>query len=94
MLHWADGGNGRSALFTGDTITVVADRRWVSFMYSFPNYVPLSGVTVQRVSRAIESFEFRRIYGQWWDAVIAEGGKDCIRRSAERYVAAIEGRYD
>jgi hypothetical protein len=46
------------------------------------------------VARAVEPFEFRRIYGQWWDAVIRDGGKECIRRSVERYVAVIEGKYD
>jgi len=52
----------------------------------------MSGATVRRAFRAIEPFDFRRVYGQWWDAVIAESGKDWIRRSAERYIAAIEGK--
>jgi glyoxylase-like metal-dependent hydrolase (beta-lactamase superfamily II) len=90
LHHDRDGGE----IFTGDTFHVNTDRRTVGMMYSFPNYVPVSTTTVRRVSRAIESFEFRRIYGQWWDAVITEGGKDSIRRSAERYAAAIERRYD
>lgn len=90
LHHDRDGGE----IFTGDTFHVNPDRRTVGMMYSFPNYVPVSGAAARRASRAVESLEFRRIYGQWWDAVIAEGGKDCIRRSAERYVAAIEGRYD
>jgi glyoxylase-like metal-dependent hydrolase (beta-lactamase superfamily II) len=90
LHHERDGGE----LFTGDTFHVNPDRHTVGMMHSFPNYIPLSGATVRRVSRAIESLEFRRIYGQWWDAVITEGGKDSIRRSAERYVAAIEGRCD
>ena len=79
---------------TGDIFHVNPDRRTVGMMYSFPNYVPVSSATVRRVLPAIESFEFLRIYGQWWDAVIAEGGKDYIRRSAERYIAAIEGKYE
>jgi glyoxylase-like metal-dependent hydrolase (beta-lactamase superfamily II) len=90
LHHDRDGGE----IFTGDTFYVNPDRRTVGMMYSFPNYVPVSGAAARRASRAVESLEFRRIYGQWWDAVIAEGGKDCIRRSAERYMAAIEGRYD
>jgi hypothetical protein len=66
----------------------------VTVMYSFPNYVPVSAAEVRRVAKAVEPFEFRRLYGQWWDAVIPDGGKDVIRRSAERYAAAIEGKYD
>ena len=32
VLHWPGGADGRGALLTGDTITVVADRRFASFM--------------------------------------------------------------
>ena len=36
VLHWSPGLEGKGLLLTGDTIQVVADRTWVSFMYSFP----------------------------------------------------------
>src|SRR5947207_4740257 len=41
VLHWAGGAEGRGALLTGDIIQVVPDRKHVSFMYSYPNYIPL-----------------------------------------------------
>src|SRR5947209_13532059 len=41
LLHWAQAVEGRGALLTGDVIQVGADRRSVSFMYSYPNYIPL-----------------------------------------------------
>ena len=41
VLHWAAGCDGQGALLTGDTVTVVMDRRYVSFMYSYPNLIPL-----------------------------------------------------
>jgi glyoxylase-like metal-dependent hydrolase (beta-lactamase superfamily II) len=90
LHHNRDGGE----IFTGDTFHVNPDRRTVGWMYSFPNYIPVSAATVWRVVRAVEPFEFRHIYGQWWDAVIADDGKDCVRRSAERYVAVTEGKYE
>jgi len=40
VLHWSAGSHGRGALLTGDTITVVQDRDWVSFMWSYPNLIP------------------------------------------------------
>jgi hypothetical protein len=87
VLHRAgDGG----ALFTGDTFYVNPDLRTVGVMYSFPNHVPVSAATVRRAAGAVEPFAFRRIYGAWWGAVI-EDGNDAIRRSAERYAAAVEG---
>lgn len=36
VLHWPSGAHGRGVLLTGDTITVVQDRDWVSFMWSYP----------------------------------------------------------
>ena len=89
VLHYnRDGGE----IFTGDTFHVNPDRRTVGMMYSFPNYVPLSAAAVRPAWSALESFEIQRIYGQWWDAVIQAQGKDCIRRSVERYVGAIEAQ--
>lgn len=35
VLHWQAGAGGRGALLAGDIIQVVADRNWVSFMYSY-----------------------------------------------------------
>src|SRR5713101_2309095 len=37
VLHWKEGAGGKGVLLSGDIIQVVADRRWVSFMYSYPN---------------------------------------------------------
>lgn len=90
VLHWPAGAEGRGALLTGDTIYVVPDRRFVSFMHSFPNLIPLSPAAVGRVVAAVEPFEYDRIYSAWWDRVTPTDGKAAVRRSAERYIAAIE----
>ena len=92
VLHHPEGADGRGALLSGDIIQVVGDRRWVSFMYSFPNYIPLSAAEVDGVVAAVEPYEFDRIYGEWWDRNVESGGKDSVRRSAERYKQALRGR--
>ena len=51
VLHWPEGSDGRGALLTGDTITVVQDRDWVSFMWSYPNLIPLDETTVLDIAR-------------------------------------------
>ncbi len=89
VLHWQGGAGGRGALLTGDIIQVVADRKHVSFMYSYPNYVPLSAAVVERIVRAVEPFGYERVYGAFWDTVIECDGKAAVRRSAERYLRAI-----
>jgi hypothetical protein len=91
VLHWQGGAEGRGALFTGDIIQVVADRKHVSFMYSYPNYVPLSAAVVERTVGAVDAFQYDRVYGAFWDAVIDRDGKGAVRRSAERYLQAIQG---
>ena len=94
VLHWAAGADGAGALLTGDIIGVVPDRRYVSFMYSFPNYLPLPPREVERVGAAVEPYEFARIYGGWKGNVIASGAKDAVRRSVVRYRQAVEARLD
>ena len=91
VLHWPAGAGGAGALLAGDIIQVAQDRRWVSFMYSFPNYIPLPARKVDGVVSAVEPFEFDRIYGAWWDRNVTSGAKDAVRRSADRYKRAIAG---
>jgi hypothetical protein len=86
VLHWAAGADGRGALLTGDTITVVADRRFVSFMRSYPNQIPLPANQVRGIVETIDPFRFDRVYGGWWDRVVDHDGKAAIQRSADRYV--------
>ena len=78
-------------LLTGDIINVVQDRRYVSFMYSFPNLIPLPAAAVRRVVAAVEPFNYDRIYSAWWEKVTMADAKAAVHRSAERYIAAIEG---
>ena len=89
VLHWAGGAEGRGALLSGDIIQVVPDRKHVSFMYSYPNYIPLPASAIERIVRAVEPFGFDRVYGAFWDMVIEADGKAVVQRSAERYLRAI-----
>ena len=91
VLHWAAGAAGRGALLTGDTIQVVADRRYVSFMWSYVNLIPLSAAAVRAIVAAVAPFEYDRIYGGWWGAVVASEAQAAVARSAERYLQAIAG---
>jgi hypothetical protein len=85
---WRAGAGGAGALLSGDIVQVVADRDWVSFMYSYPNLIPLPASEVERIRGIVETFEFDRVYGAWWDRVV-EGAKEKVLASADRYVAAL-----
>lgn len=90
-LHWAGGADGAGALFTADTITVVQDRQWVSFMYSYPNLIPLHAEAVQSIADSLEPFAFDRIYGGWPGSIVASDAHNAVRRSAARYIAHLRG---
>jgi glyoxylase-like metal-dependent hydrolase (beta-lactamase superfamily II) len=90
VLHWPAGAEGRGVLLTGDIINVVQDRRYVSFMYSFPNLIPLPASAVRHILNAVEPYPFDRIYSAWWNKVTNHDAKNAVRRSAVRYIAAIE----
>jgi glyoxylase-like metal-dependent hydrolase (beta-lactamase superfamily II) len=89
VLHWSGGAGGKGALLSGDIIQVAQDRKTVSFMYSYPNYIPLGARDVRRIVDAVEPFEFDQIYGAWFGLNIAQGAKAALRSSAARYLSAI-----
>lgn len=89
MLHWARGADGKGALLTGDIAQVTMDRRFVSFMYSYPNYTPLNAAAVRRIADSVAPFAFDCIYGAWWGRNIANGAKAAFAASVARYLAAI-----
>jgi hypothetical protein len=80
------------ALLSGDIVQVVPDQGWFSFMYSYPNLIPLPAAEVERMRAVLETLEFDRVYGAWWDRVVREDAKPAVLRSAERYLAAPSGQ--
>lgn len=93
VLHWTSGAGGRGVLLTGDTIYVVADRSWASFMYSYPNLIPLPASEVRRIRDAIHPYHFERLYAAWFDTIILADAREAVIRSADRYIHALEGMY-
>ena len=89
VLHWAGAPGG--ALLSGDILQVVMDRRYVSFMYSYPNLIPERPDTVRRAVKLTEPYPFARIYGAWWGRIVPSDAKAALHRSASRYLSTIEG---
>lgn len=94
VLHWQQGTNGRGALLAGDIIQVVADRQWVSFMYSYPNLIPLPPSEVRRVRDKVEPLEFERLYGAWFERIVMQDARAAVLRSADRYIRALQNVLD
>ena len=85
VLHWQGGADGNGAMLGGDIIQVVADRKHVGFVHSYPNYVPLSAAGVERIVQAVAPFEYDEVYEAFWETVIEQDGKAAVARSAEQY---------
>lgn len=93
VAHWRHGADGRGVLLSGDTIGGVADTRWVSFMRSYPNLIPLPASAVERIVARLEPYEYARLYALNGRGVEADA-KEAVRRSAERYVGWVRGDFD
>ncbi|WP_270180722.1 MBL fold metallo-hydrolase [Alkalihalobacillus sp. CinArs1] len=88
VLHWTgkDGGT----LLTGDIIQVVADQEWVSFMYSYPNLIPLPGAKVREMAERVRSLAFKQIFNAFHKRVENDADR-AVQRSADRYIMALQG---
>ncbi len=90
ILEWVEGNNKQGVLLCGDIIRIVADREWVSFMYSYPNFIPLPSGTVERIAHRMEDLTYTRIYDAF-NRVIKDNAAEAVQRSAKRYVDALNG---
>ena len=86
VLHWANGAEGRGAILSGDILQVAADTSRVSFLWSYPNMMPLSATTVRRIADTLEPWQFERVYGAFPGRQITGDGKRAVQRSAARYI--------
>lgn len=91
VLEWKEGNEQKGILLSGDIIQVVADTKWVSFMYSYPNLIPLPEAKVREIANIVKDFKFDRLYNAF-HRIVKEDAKMAVHRSAERYIDALNGR--
>jgi hypothetical protein len=89
VLHWQGGMAGKGVLLSGDQPQVCQDRRWVSFMYSYPNIIPLPASAIRRITTALKPYSFARLYGAFPGLTVSADAKGAVERSAARYLKAI-----
>lgn len=90
-IHWRDGPRPGGALFPGDALQVVQDRRHVSFMYSYPNYVPMNPSDVRSIRSRLEGYAFEDVFGFTWGRNIIGGAREAVDESFDRYLKAVSG---
>jgi glyoxylase-like metal-dependent hydrolase (beta-lactamase superfamily II) len=89
VLHWEGGAGGRGTLLVGDVVAPVADRRYVTFMWSYPNYVPLPAQEIRRVGRALAPLRYEVLHGAFWGLERSDA-KAVVERSLSRYLRILE----
>lgn len=90
-LHWKDGPRRGGALFPGDALQVVSDRRHVTFMYSYPNFIPMKPGDVRGIRSRLEGYAFDDVYGYTWGRNILGAGRAAVDASFDRYLRAVAG---
>jgi glyoxylase-like metal-dependent hydrolase (beta-lactamase superfamily II) len=91
-LHWRGGADRPGALFPGDALQVVADRRHVAFMYSYPNYMPMRPADVRAMQELLRNFQFDNVYGFSRGRNILGDGRAALDQSIQRFLAAVVER--
>jgi len=77
----------RRSLLTGDTLLVTWDRMHVSFMWSYPNYVPLAAADVERIGGRLAALDFDAIHSAFWGrGDILGNAKAAVERSIARHI--------
>ncbi len=88
-LHWKGVARPDGALFPGDALQVVQDRRHVAFMYSYPNITPMKTSDVQSMRARLSHYEFDDVFGYTWGRNIIGGGREAVDRSFDRFLERV-----
>ncbi len=89
VLHDA---RGAGTLLTGDVLQVTPGADRVSFMRSFPNYLPLPETTVRQIAIKLKNLNFDAIYGAFEGKDIPSGAASIVQQSAQKYVECLSSR--
>ncbi|MDQ3292548.1 MAG: MBL fold metallo-hydrolase [Bacteroidota bacterium] len=89
VLHWPAGAGSKGVVLSGDTIQVVMDRQSVSFMYSYPNLIPLKKAEIINIRKAMQGLEFERMYGAF-EPHIGHNARQAFDQSIARYLQIYE----
>jgi hypothetical protein len=89
VLYWPGGSDRKGVLLSGDQPQVCMDTGWVSFMYSYPNYIPLGAQAIRQIVNRLDPYKFDRVYGAFPKRTVVANAKDIVKSSAERFMRAI-----
>jgi hypothetical protein len=79
----------KGSLFVGDTIQVAPDLKTVSFMYSYPNLIPLPKKAILKIDDAVKPYNYDAMYGAF-GKYIRTNAKMAMHYSVNRYLKIYE----
>ena len=86
VLHWShDGG----IVFAGDIVQVSPSADRVSFMWSYPNLLPLSARTVKDMAARLCTYAYDRLFGAFDGQDVTGDANEVVAMSAARYIACL-----
>lgn len=88
-LWWKTGPRPAGSLFPGDAIQVAMDRRRTSFMYSYPNALPLGSASLRRLRANEADLRYEDLFGFAPDRQIIGDAKQCVAASFDRFATAL-----
>lgn len=94
VLLWSESPHDQEPiLFTGDTIMPTP---WgATFMYAYPNMLPLPAEQVRRMRKAIEGLDFVQLRSAFPSrTMLDKAAKDRVLRSADLYVGLLTGEVE
>lgn len=89
VLHWTGADD---TLLVADILQITPGSDAVSFMWSYPNMLPLPAATVDGIAKRVSRLDFDRMYGAFAGQNIAVGAKAIVLRSAMRYIFCINSQ--
>ncbi|MGX9377034.1 MBL fold metallo-hydrolase [Pantoea ananatis] len=83
VLHWAkeDG-----IVLSGDIVQVSAGSNSVSFMWSYPNMLPLPAATITAIVNRLQPYDFRKLYSAFEGRDIIDDASSVVKQSAQKYI--------
>ena len=91
VMHWAPGAAGAGVLLAGDILQVTPGAHRVSFMWSYPNMLPLPAAAIRRIVDGLAPWRYDRLYGAFAGQDVRAGAERIVAESAARYIALLEG---
>lgn len=88
VLH---GTQGKGMLLSGDIIQVAPGAGSVSFMWSYPNMLPLPSSAVVDIAQKLQSVPFDALFGAFAGGDIHTDANTIVQRSAQKYVDCLQG---